>query len=226
MLPELSHCSHAYAYVVALLHVPLLVTPKVTPCSGFPAIWGATVFAGAGGSTGPTLALVTGVAPPAFDAVTVTLTSFPTSDAFNVYVLAVAPEIAAQLFPELLQSCHAYANVVGLLLQVPLLAVSVTPCCAVIGLIPGAPVTVGAAGSTVLVMLLVAWFAPPAFDPVTITSIVLPTSVDSTVYVLAEAAPLIGAQAVPEVLQASHAYVKVVGLLFQDPLVTLSVSPC
>ena len=70
-------------YVVALLQAPLF-TLNVTPCSGFPVICGAVVFAGAGGSTGPTLALVTGVAPPRFDAVTVTLTSFPTSDAASL----------------------------------------------------------------------------------------------------------------------------------------------
>jgi len=82
LFPEPSHSSHAYVNVAALLQVPLLAL-KVSPCSGVPAgvtvIWGAEVFAGAGGSTGPTGALVTAAAPPEFEAVTVTLTSFPTS---------------------------------------------------------------------------------------------------------------------------------------------------
>ena len=104
--PELLHSHHASVYVVALLQAPLLTTAKVSPCSGVPLICGAMVFAGAGGSTGPTGALITGVAPPMFEAVTVTLTSFPTSEAFNVYVVELAPEIVAQ-FPELSQSSHA-----------------------------------------------------------------------------------------------------------------------
>ena len=72
-----------------------------------PLIAGSVVFDGSrrsgrprSGSRSP------GVDPFAFVAVTTTRIVFPTSAATSVYVLAVAPLIAAQFAPALSQRCH------------------------------------------------------------------------------------------------------------------------
>jgi hypothetical protein len=79
----------------------------------------------------------------------------------------VAPEIGEQALPALVHACQTYEYPVGLLLQTPVLALKVLPCCAV-PLMPGAPVTTGAAGKTGPTVPLVAGDAdPPAFEAAT-----------------------------------------------------------
>ena len=73
-------------------------------------------------------------------------------------------------------------NWLGPFSQDPLVTLSVTPCCATPEIVGGPELSAtGAAGSTGPSGPVVAWFPPPAFDAVTITSIVLPTSVDCSV---------------------------------------------
>jgi hypothetical protein len=72
--PVLSHASHAYPNAVGLLVQTPLLTLRTSPCSAVPVIAGSSVLAGGGGRTGPTLAVLTEVWPPVFEAVTVTLT--------------------------------------------------------------------------------------------------------------------------------------------------------
>jgi hypothetical protein len=87
-----------------------------------------------------------GVDPPALAAVTTERMVLPTSLAWSVYVLEVAPEILMQLPPPLLQSCHWYAYDVGLPLQLPLLVLRVWPW-TVWPVTPGGAELAGAAGA-------------------------------------------------------------------------------
>jgi hypothetical protein len=65
--------------------------------------------------------------PFAFEAVTTTRRVVPTSAETGAYVQLVAPEIEAQLPPDVLQRCHRYAYLSPVPVQVPVLAVSVLP---------------------------------------------------------------------------------------------------
>jgi hypothetical protein len=81
----------------------------VSPTFAVPLITGATVFTGAGGGGSGTVLVATEEAradPAALVAVTVTSTVWPTSLEATMWRLEVAPLIAAQDPPELLQSCH------------------------------------------------------------------------------------------------------------------------
>jgi hypothetical protein len=85
------------------------------------------------------------VEPEPFFAVTVKRNVMPASACPTVYVLPVAPLIAAQPSPFASQRLQAYATLVGLPLQVPSLAVNVEPTAGVPEIL-GAVVGVGAAG--------------------------------------------------------------------------------
>lgn len=63
--------------------------------------------------------------PNELAAVTIARTRCPTSAAVNRYVDFEAPAMFEQLVPDALQSCQAYANDVGLWLQLPFVAESV-----------------------------------------------------------------------------------------------------
>jgi hypothetical protein len=69
---------------------------------------------------------------------------------------------------------------VGLFDQLPFVAVSVSPCPA-LPEITGSALFAGAGGSTTAVGIEVALADPPALLAVTVTSIVLPTSLDTAV---------------------------------------------
>jgi hypothetical protein len=105
---------------------------------------GSTVLAGSPPVT-TAVAFESAVAVPSpFVAVTSTRSRRPTSELTTAYVWPVAPEMAEQLEPELLQRCQRYENVIGAdPLQLPLPAVSVEPLAAVPEMV-GKPVFAGA----------------------------------------------------------------------------------
>ena len=75
-------------------------------------------------------ALVAVVEPPAFVAVTTTRAVAPTSELERRYDGPLAPEIETQAPPPLSQSCHPYANDVGLPDHEPVVAERLLAACA------------------------------------------------------------------------------------------------
>jgi hypothetical protein len=78
----------------------------VSPCCAVPEIAGAAELLGGSGVTTAVADEGAVALPPEFVAVTTTSTVWPTSLEAATYVLAVAPEMSAQLPPDELQSCH------------------------------------------------------------------------------------------------------------------------
>src|SRR5436309_16049851 len=104
----------------------------------------------------------------------------------------------------------------GLFVHVPWPSVSVWPCWAVPEIVGGA-VLAGAAGSTTAVWAeLAGWLEPPAFEAVSCTLMVCPTSSATGTYVWLVAPPIV-AQLAPEPSHCSHWYSKLVGLFVQVP---------
>src|SRR5205807_1850836 len=138
----------------------------------------------------------------------------------------LAPVIALQFVPDALQRFHAYANVFGLFVQPPGLALSVCPSCATPQLAGGVEVTggVSAAVTTSLAADVAGAEEPTALEAVTATRTVPPTS-SSPRLRLAVLAPAIALQLVPAALQRFHLYASVVGLFVQPPGLALSVWP-
>jgi hypothetical protein len=171
--------------------------------------------------------------PEAFDAVTRTRNRRPTSADATTYVVEVAPPIAAQsdpvgLPPELGQRTHWYAKEVGLLAQVPWLAVSLDPTTAL-------PETTGSAtlaGTEPMssVGFEAAVAVSPPFVAVTRTRRREPTSPFATTYAAVDAPP-ITAQSDPSLLppeagQRTHWYATGwSGLGLHVPDVVVSVEP-
>src|SRR5690348_10431284 len=109
---------------------------SVWPCCAVPVIAGAPVLTGASGSTTAVGVEVPVPVPSTLVAVSNTTIVWPTSLGCSVYVVPVAPEIAVQEAPAESQSCHWSVTDVGVLVHVPWVSVSVSPCLAV-------PLTVG-----------------------------------------------------------------------------------
>ena len=123
---------------------------------------------------------VVDVEPALFVAVTLTRSVAPASTCCSLYVVAVAPLIAAQLLPFWSQRLHAYVYPVGLPLHDPFVVVRVEPT-VVVPEIVGAAVFPGAdALETTAVGAEVDDAEPSAFVAVTVTRSVCPTSADCT----------------------------------------------
>jgi hypothetical protein len=123
--------------------VPWLAVSVVPDC-GVPEMLGAAVFVGAVVlETTADGAEVAWAEPSAFVAVTVERIVWPTSPDAAVYVAAVAPAIVVRDAPLASHWLQAYAKVVGLSFQLPLLVVSCCPAWAA-PLSVGAPVPTGA----------------------------------------------------------------------------------
>jgi hypothetical protein len=177
---------------------------------------GSDVFTGAAttnaraAATTPEAALVAVPEPPAFDAVTTTRNVLPTSVEVNASDDPVAPATSAHEPPPESQRRHWYAYDVGLFDHEPVDADSVWPCCAV-PLMVGRNVFTGAttedvgaeAAAITADAALVADAEPPAFDAVTTTRSVLPTSTDVNANE-AVVAPAIEAHELPLVSQRCH----------------------
>ena len=164
----------------------------------------ATVFTG-GVATTPVCNDVTDALPDAFVPVSTTRMVAPASPLASTYVVAVAPEISAQLLPAASQRCHWCVSVgAGFPLHVPAFAVSVWPTTAV-PLIVGSTVFDGATGAsaTVVVCVDVAEALPALFVPVTTTLIVAPMSATANEYV-DPVAPTMSAQLAPDTSQRRH----------------------
>ena len=150
--------------------------------------------------------------PPAFPAVTTTITKKSMSCAVGTYVGMVAPEMAKHSESYSLHRCHWYPNRVGAFVHPPGVDFNSFPT------IRG-PETVGGstfaggfavgggagAGATTAVALLVAEAEPPPFAAVTFKRSVRPTSSTPSVYV-AVVAPAIEAQLAPPLSQRRHWY--------------------
>jgi hypothetical protein len=111
---------------------------NVCPCTNDPETTGGDTLDGAttGGGLEAAATRAVGadsadVEPYLLDAVTDTCSVAPTSAAASRYDDTVAPEIATQLFPPESQRCQLYAYERAVPDQLPGLAVSVCPCCAV-----------------------------------------------------------------------------------------------
>src|SRR5438477_99997 len=133
-----------------------------------------------GGVVGATTAVGAEVAvalPLSFFAVTTTRSRKPRSDRRTPYEVPVAPAMLVQTTASTLQSCHWYANEVGLPLHVPLEAVSVCPTVSV-PLIVGGAVLTGAAA-----------LATPANTSATTTTIAVAASRATAFDVLAMPSP-------------------------------------
>ena len=95
-----------------IVGVPVQVprsTVSVSPSRAVPPTVGATVFAGATGSTRPAAPDVADVDPAVFVAVTITRVVVPTSAGVSLYVVAVAPAMSAQFAPAVSHRRHWYA---------------------------------------------------------------------------------------------------------------------
>ncbi len=114
----------------------------------------------------------------------------------------VAPEIGAQLLPELSHCCHLYVKPVGLLVHSPLCSVSSLPCWAVPVMV-GSLVFVGTPPTTVVGSEVAGLPAPPSLLAVSTTLIVWPTSPATGTYSWV-VAPAIVVQPVPELLHCCH----------------------
>ena len=160
------------------------------------------------------------VVPPAF----VALTGAPRCpDVVGVEGVGApsAPESAEHAEPDPSQRCHAYAYDVGEPLQVPVVALSTRPSCAVPDTTGADTLTGAAAGITVAVATEDALADPPAFDAVTKTRTVEPTSVLVSTYVV-PVAPESASQSAPVSSQRCHSYPYDVGEPLQVPVVALS----
>jgi hypothetical protein len=168
---------------------------------------------------------VAGVDPPEFAAVTTTRIVDPTSTDASWYVLVVAPVIDVQVAPLASHRRHWYVYVTGAVpVQVPVVAVSVCPSCAVPEIV-GNEVFAGATPVTTAVALDVAGVEPAAFAAVTTTRSVEPTSAGPTAYV-AEVWPETFVQFAPVLSQRRHWYVYVNGGVPDHvPVVAESVCP-
>jgi hypothetical protein len=164
-----------------------------------------------GGATTCDAELRADAEPPAFDAVTLTRSVEPTSVLLSSYWESLAPPMSEQLPPPLSQRFHWYAYDVGLFDHEPVDDDSAWSCCAVppitgTAVFTGAATTeVGAAGAaaTKPEAELVTVPEPPAFEAVTTTRNVLPTSVDVNVSD-DPVAPVTSAHEPPPVSQRRH----------------------
>jgi hypothetical protein len=168
--------------------------------------------------------------PPAFDAVTTTRNVLPTSVDVKANEDPVAPAISRHEPPPESQRRHWYAYDVGLFDHEPVDADSVWPSCGVplmVGrdVFAGGAVTDAGAAATTADAALVADPEPPAFDAVTTTRSVLPTSADVNANE-AVVAPAIEAHELPLVSQRLHWYAYDVGLFDHEPFDADSVWPC
>jgi hypothetical protein len=148
-----------------------------------PEIVGSPVLTGAWAAATTTLvaADVDELEPAELEAVTTTRIVAPTSSELSVYVVGVVELTGTQFAPPELQRAHWYPYVSGVEpVQVPGLAVSVCPCCAV-PVIAGGLWFAGATPLTTADCADDALVEPPAFVPVTTTRNVLPTSAEPTV---------------------------------------------
>src|SRR4051812_47625731 len=87
------------------VHVPRS-SVSVSPSRAVPPMVGATVLAGATGSTRPAAPDVAAVDPAALVAVTITRVVVPTSAGVSRYVAAVAPATSVQFAPAVSQRRH------------------------------------------------------------------------------------------------------------------------
>src|SRR5262245_40030417 len=209
--------------VSASVHSPVFAV-SVCPSRASPVTAGAVVLAGAAGSTSGLAAERALVVPPALLALTRTRMVEPTSSWSSVYVLSSSLASGTQLEPDPSQRCHSYANEVGEPLQVPVLALSTWPSCAVPDTTGGDTFAGGAAGTTTPVAADTALAEPPAFDAVTTTRTVNPTSPPTNTYVVPVALAM-SAQLAPDGLHRRHWYANPVGEPDQVPGAAVSVAP-
>jgi hypothetical protein len=177
-------------------------TVSCSPSFATPETTGAAVFVGGAGRTTAVGAEFRDAAPAEFVAVTRTTSVEPTSAVTTAYVAPVAPAISTQPAPLESHRSHRYAYDGAVPDQVPDEPVSVSPSRAV-------PVTVGAveftggAAATTGVAPDVAVLDPAAFEAITATRKVAPTSEPATTYVV-PVAPGTSVQAAPVELQRRH----------------------
>jgi hypothetical protein len=129
LAPLVSQRHHWKEYVIgaAPTHVPV-VPVSVCPCFGVPLMVGFTVFAGAEIVTTPVAPDVAWPLPPTLVAVTLTRIVWLLSALASVYVLSVAPLMAAQAPPDWSQRSQRYVYVIGAVpVHVPFDAVNVEP---------------------------------------------------------------------------------------------------
>jgi hypothetical protein len=163
-----------------------------SPYCGLPSTDGGVAFTGPTGTTVAVWFEAAALDPDGFVAVTTTRIVFPTSAETSAYVLDVAPAISPQPLPLVSHRRHWYPYESGRVPdQVPTAALSVWPSWTVPEIV-GGDVFAGGMAATTAVCTDVAPAAPPAFDAVTTTRIVEPTSAAESTYVC----PVIGTTSV------------------------------
>src|SRR5262249_39099058 len=146
---------------------------------------------------------VASVVPLAFEAVTTTWSTLPTSAARTPDVFPVAPETSVQPVPPGRQRCHWKANDLTPPVHVPGSAVSSSPTCAVPEMLGFAVFTGSAFDEIISVVFDSAVDWPSALEAVTTTRSVWSTSAEAAGYDRS-CAPVPSAHPVPDEPQRCH----------------------